>query len=302
MFAIKNIMKKLLENIITIQNTDTHKNIKICNFIKFNFLRNTNTRKIKYKKLIKKLYKKRNLLKLLSFFVPCKKYRYIIPFGQNCDFSKSFLDYFKYNDSTLFNWCATGYSIVQQFNVLENPQILFSEEYYYKNLWTCKKTQLSFHGRSEKSELQNEDGTYNEQLLEADLQELKSRITYLAHKTTKYLKTRDKKLIVYSVLCYKKDDEAKQASNAIELYENLKNRNIKNFDLLVICARQNYSNINKIIKSKYPQIFVRYVKSNYDIPHRLYKDIIGWAKIFLEFRPEKIDKSKYKVLKDFKKA
>ncbi len=295
-------MKKLPENIIKIENTDIRINIRICNFIKFSFLNNTNTREIKYKKLSKKLYKKRNLLKFLSFFIPYKKYRYIIPFGQNCDFSKCFLDYFKYNDSTLYNWCATGNSnIAQQFDVLENPQILFSGEYYYNNLWKCSKTQLSFHGRSENSELKNEDGTYNEKLLEEDLKELKSRATYLANKTTKYLKTQDKKLIVYTILC-SKDKMAEQASKAVELYESLKNRNIQNFDLLVICARQHYQNISKIINSKYPQIFVRYVKSNYKKHQRLYKDIIGWTKIFMEFRPEKIDKSKYKTLKGFKKA
>ena len=287
-----------LRKIVNISNFNEHVVITFFNFIKLSF-RTKQNRQYKYAKLYKKRIKKHKFFKTFSFVVKSKKYKYIIPFGQNCDFSDAFLDYFNFSDSTFYNWVYTKHSDIPiQFEVLKNPQVLFSGGYHYNRMWHCHKTKLLFHGRANDEELKDEFGVYDSKLLDEDFSELRSRVTYLANKTKKYLYSTEKKLITYTILCDKKEEENKQAKKALELYEYLKKENIQNFDFLVICARQNFETINDIIKNENQAVFVRKVKSNYDNKQqRLYKDIIGWAKIFSKFRPQKINKSKYKVLK-----
>ncbi len=291
-----------LIKIVNINNSNEHLIITFLNFIKIKFRTQKNCR-YKYIKLCKRRKRKLNILKVFSLFVNSKKYRYIIPFGQNCDFSNAFLNYFNFSDSTFYNWVYTKHSDVStQFEVLKNPQILFSSGYSYNRMWYCHKTKLLFHGRANEEELKDKSGIYDSKLLEEDFNELISRVIYLAHKTEKYLCSLDKKLITYTILCDKKEEESHQAEKALQLYEYLKKENIQNFDFLVICARQNFDTINNIIKNKNSEIFVEKIKSNYDNKQqRLYKDIIGWAKIFTKFRPQKIEKSKHKVLKCYSK-
>lgn len=248
--------------------------------------------------LLKEKRKKYKLKKFFAKFCPCKKYKYIIPFGSNCIFSFKFREYFRFVDSTFWNWVAAHNPEVQ-IELMNNFDILFSqglEKHFDSTLWSCTKTGLQFHGRGLK--VLNDDGSINEEQLEKEKEELISRTKYLYQKTNRYLDSDDKKLIIYTLSLYDKNFLEKLCNRLNTLYEYLLTRT-KNFDFLIVCQNLQFETINRIVHTKHPEIYIRQVKTKYakEKWKRMYFDIFGWADIFQEFRPEKIIKPKYKELK-----
>lgn len=235
--------------------------------------------------------------RFIDKFSKCKKYDLIITLGMNCNFSEAFLKYFRFYDSTFWNWVAAYNCAKVQIEVTKDLNVLFKDGFSYKNhMWYSNSTGLGFHGRSVHSQLLQPDGKLDAKKLDEDLEELISRTKYLYQKNKKYMSSDKKKLFVYTVVAQNRDEVESCAENAQIWYEYLKN-NTNNFDFLVICARQYYKTIKTILTEQYPEIYVRKVKSNYEHGQVLHLDIMGWCNIFKEFRPSKIQKSKNKTLK-----
>lgn len=261
--------------------------------------------KIKFKKGRKikgyVLHRKREIhykiKRFLALFCPCKKYDFVIPIGMNCNFSEAFLKYFRFSDSTFWNWVYAYNCAETQIQVMDNPSIIFSQGAYYKDLmWNCQKTNLRFHGRTKHNDLLKKDGSLNEDKLQEDLKELNSRIEYLHSKTQNYINSDKKKLFVYTLVAKNKSELPNCIESAKTWHKYLSEKS-KNFDFLIVCARQYYNTIKNSIQTEQNNIYIRKVKSNYEKEQVLHLDIIGWADIFKEFRPKKIIKTKNKKLK-----
>lgn len=260
--------------------------------------------------ILKKLtliYKLKKLVDKISYhmakvFYPntsVKKYKYFIPFGMNCDFSTRFLHYFKFNDSTFWNWVYAP-DVDIQIEVWEHPEILFSAGQkftsYGGGMWECLKTNLKFHSKNTYGYFVKADGILDKKLLEEDFEELSSRTKYLYEKTKRYLELKDKKLFTYNMMCSDYKNIDLYINKVKNLYDFIAQRT-ENFDFLLVVARQNYELTKKEIEKTHPQIYVRQVKSYYRGRQDLSIDRIGWIKIFKEFQPVKIIKSKYKKTK-----
>lgn len=248
--------------------------------------------------------KKRNieykLRKILQHNFKVKKYKYIIPFGMNCDFSIKFLEYFGFNDSTFWNW-VWATDVNQQIRLFKNPKLLFSNgKTFIPNgggMWCCHETNLNFHSKHFYNEMLNENGTLNSKKLEEDYKEIISRMNYLYQKTIKYMQAPEKKLYEYTLMCndYKNIDQYIERIKL--LYEYIQDQS-NNFDFLIIVAKQNYKKVQAAFPSNLQNVYVRAVKSTL-VDHRqgLVDDNIGWLHIFKEFQPQKIQKSKIKTIK-----
>ncbi len=269
---------------------------KICG-IKFTFSKKLSSKAKQAGKKKKLEYK---LKKFFHHTQNVKKYKYIIPFGSNCDFSIKFLEYYRFSDSTFWNW-VWAMDVDQQIRVFKSPEILFSNgRQYIKNgggMWLCPDTKLCFHGKHFYNEMLNDDGTFNNQKLEEEFEELISRTKYLYKKTKRYMSSPDKKLFEYTLLCSDYKNLEKYIDKIKKLYEFLKSEST-NFDFLIITAHQNYSKVKKAFEKSYPEVYIRAVKSVWENKGQgLLRDETGWLNIFKEFQPEKIQKSKFKTIK-----
>ena len=282
-----------MTNFIKVQKENRHYIYRIAGIkIKINKHRSPKSYILKHKREL--LYK---IKRFLNKFSKCKKYDFIITLGMNCNFSEAFLKYFRFSDSTFWNWVSAYKCAREQILVMKDIESLLRGGFEYRGkMWSSKTTGLAFHGRTPHAKLIQADGTPDKKQLDADLDELISRITYLHKKTRNYIASDKRKLFVYTMVSRTKEDVQGCVENAGVWYEYLQNHS-KNFDFLVICARQYFDTVNAGLKEKYPDIYVRKLKSNYENGQVLHLDIIGWSEIFKEFRPVKIEKSKNKTLK-----
>ncbi len=251
----------------------------------------------RYAKILKNL--KYHLMKAFYPNFDVKKYKYFIPFGMCCDFSTRFLHYFKFSDSTFWNWVWADVPEIQM-EFWEHPEILFSEGQFFSDyangMWVCKKTGMRFHSKNSYNFFLKNDGSLDEKLLEEDFEELSSRTKYLYEKTKRYLELKDKKLFTYTLRCSDYKNMTFHVNRIKSLYDFIAQRT-ENFDFLLVVAKQNYEFVKTEIEKTHPQIFVRQVRSYYRGIQDLSLDRLGWVKIFKEFQPVKIIKSKYKKTK-----
>lgn len=251
-------------------------------------------------KFLKKLYNLK--YRLYKTFLPernLKKYKLIIPFGMSCAFSTRFFYYFKFDDSTFWNWVWAVDPDVQ-IKVFEHPELLFSGNKKFiphgGGMWACDVTGMSFHSKRFYNDFLKSDGSLDKQMLEEDFEELMSRTKYLYEKTKKYMASKDKKLFAYNMLNLDCDVQT-HIEKIKRLYDYIETKT-ENFDFLLITARQNFDKVQCEMSKTHPKIFVRKVKSYYSDGHQdLSRDRIGWIKIFKEFQPEIIQKSKIKTVK-----
>lgn len=217
----------------------------------------------------------------------------------SCAFSTRFFYYFKFDDSTFWNWVWAVDPDVQ-IKVFEHPELLFSGNKKFiphgGGMLACDVTGMSFHSKRFYNDFLKSDGSLDKQMLEEDFEELMSRTKYLYEKTKKYMASKDKKLFAYNMLNLDCDVQT-HIEKIKRLYDYIETKT-ENFDFLLITARQNFDKVQCEMSKTHPKIFVRKVKSYYSDGHQdLSRDRIGWIKIFKEFQPEIIQKSKIKTVK-----
>lgn len=230
----------------------------------------------------------KKILHKIKVFLKRKKanrYDHIISLGYNCEVAFKFIRYFKFEETGIFNWCY-AFRISNFINTVNNIEKIASEGFSGPNpLWVDNFSQIHFHGKANHMELQN-----NPELIQADLEDLTSRLQYLSQKFLKVLRSDERKLYIRKVRKFDIDD-VKQIS---ELYQALLDKGGKNFDLMIV-AEEKYKDFYKDAKDC---IFrtVDFFPPDDHVTDPEYFDN-GWDRIFDEFyvkRPKNIKKKKYK--------
>ena len=208
---------------------------------------------------------------------------HIISLGYNCEVAYSFLKYFYFEESGLFNW-AYSKNIDDLINALKDTDNIGKNGFVFvvSGLWECQKTFVQFHGK--------EDNTKN------GAAEVTSRLNYLKNKFVKIAQSDDKKLYIYKMKTSQIDQKTPKK---LEMLWNALAKNVgaKNFQLLVVCEQN-----AKPIKSsdKYITRTVKFFAPDTDVTNGSYMRN-GWDDIFYEFYPKKIGKKPTKKYKFDKK-
>lgn len=229
---------------------------------------------IKKKNYLQKVWS--YILNKFAFLYRNKRlYDYIVPLGDNCKYSTKFHYFYKFVDSTLFNWAE----IIDKNNleeIIRHPENIYSEGSVYnegRNMWICNKYNISFHGRSLPEDLLV-DGVIDETKKQEDFDELHSRLNYLIEKTQKIFASDKKKLFVYTYEEYDYDENPDFLRNLYKLMNELSS----NFDFLVIthsdCRFDSLENLTKEL----PNFYVRTI-----FPKTKDTD---WSLVNCEFTPK----------------
>lgn len=215
------------------------------------------------------------------------KYDHIISLGYNCEVTYRFLKYFKFEESSLFNWCHSR-NIDNLIRALNDFNLIGYDFTNPNPLWECKETHIRFHGKAPMSIYIDKTATKEE--LENDKKELISRIAYLKKKFIDILTNDSKKLYIYKI---KTTDINKDTNTQIsKLKSALSLLGGKNFEVLIVSEKEaNFTTK----QGNYIHRTVEYYAPDNDVTSKKYFKN-GWNKIFDEFYQTKIKakKKKYK--------
>ena len=129
-----------------------------------------------------------------NLFIKKNQYDYIISLGYNCEVTYKFLKYYKFEESSLFNW-SFFYSIDDLINALNDFNNIGSGLWQKPNpLWECLNTHIRFHGKV--SMAKYIANTISAAEMEDDKQDLISRIKYLKEKFLKIAQSEKRKLYI----------------------------------------------------------------------------------------------------------
>ena len=157
----------------------------------------------------------------------------------------------------------------------------------------CQKYNITFHGRTAKEELFDENGEIREEMLySGTIDELKSRISYLTSKFLNDFETDVEKIYIQKLSI---DDEAenweeKTITYIERLFEyfNKKNKNGQ-FKLIIVIEQKKYSPLFEKIQNE--RLFIRTLAFFSPVDNTQNgADNYGWKKIFDEFLEERIEK------------
>ena len=210
----------------------------------------------------------------MSFFRKKEnKYDYIFSLGYNCEITFRFHKYFKFEETSLFNWTYSQ-SIDDLINVLNNLSSIGSLGFERPNpLYKCLKTNFQFHGKMKWKKIKD-----NSELIEKDMNDLGQRIAYLREKFVNILCSKRRKLYIYKL----KSEEV--TDGIIEKILLLKKALIslggENFDLLIVSEEKYTSFFNN--SSEFLYRSVRYYAPEKDVTSSKYLEN-GWNEIFDEF-------------------
>ena len=230
------------------------------------------------------------------FYKNKKYYDVIIPLGRNCEFGINAFKYYGSFDSSIFLW-ASARNVSEVIEFIKNPDELFSEGCTFTGAgWKCNKLHFAFHSKhkSEYFKIKNSDET-DTRKVEEDKKEIESRISYLKRKFKNTIHSTDKKLFVITINIA---DIPDYKEILYELYSAI-NENSSNFDFLVIIEQDQYNQDIIDFENKHENIYIRTLKKfAYVDTANKPLDVLGWTKIFNEFklknRPSKRRRKKLK--------
>lgn len=218
-----------------------------------------------------------------------RRYGHVISLGYNCEVSFQFFQHYHFVESSLFAWSNTV-NIDNLIHAVENPEILCRGTVENVNpMWKCFNTDIHFHGRAP-AKIWNFAPA--KEIIEADKQELLSRIEHLK---SKFIQTGcDGKNNLY---IFKYPPIAETAENAVDkinrLHTALRHIITNRFDLLIITEQNFCPQLEQLNNN--PHIFIRRVK--FFTPEEAVtgkkNDRKHWKRIWQEFRPDfKLPKTK----------
>ena len=244
--------------------------------------------------------KLRTKLKLLKrdFFLSFKrekenKFDYIFSLGYNCEAAFRLYEYFKFEESSIFNWTFAS-SVNDLIFALNNFDKIGQDGYENPDpLWECKYTHIRFHGKADMSLYVNSEAT--DEIIENDKKDLIGRISHLKSKFLKLAKDNCKKLYVYKL---RTDEINEEKINNI--YSALLNLGAKNFKLLIITEKSAKFDTDDSGNIIFRQ--VDYFAPDDDVTSKKYFDN-GFDKIWDEFycannKKEKNKKYKFETIQD----
>lgn len=216
-----------------------------------------------------------------------KRYDHIASIGFNCEPAYKIVQYFGFEESSLFNWTLT-YSAQSLINAINNIDKLGTQGFNGPlPFWNCKFSGLYFHTKREP-----EDLAKNPELAALDEKELGEKVQYLAQKFLRILRSDDSKLLIRKMQA---DDVNENVNEKIEaIRQALIAQGGKNFDILLVAEEKD----KHFFQNPQNYLFrtVKFFTPDHDVTDPKSKHN-GWDEIFDEFyveKPANIKKKSYK--------
>ena len=242
-------------------------------------------------------YMWRCLFRKISGKPVCHPYDVVSSIGVNCEISFNLNRVHGFVDSYPLIW-AFVHSLSHLSELIEDPMLLASDQKmdhnYDHNMVRLPCIDVSFHCKGLPGDILGPDGNIDEKKAQAERDELKSRLAYLAQKWKKVLTDASK-----TVLCILTPwEESSTTEEILAIYEAL--RKYPGTDLLVVLTGKEKKVSARRLRSK--GILVRYITRH--PPHDKVtdlqeNDIVGWNRICHEFPPrdKKISRKVFKYEK-----
>ena len=242
-------------------------------------------------------YMWRCLFRKISGKPVCHPYDVVSSIGVNCEISFNLNRVHGFVDSYPLIW-AFVHSLSHLSELIEDPMLLASDQKmdhnYDHNMVRLPCIDVSFHCKGLPGDILGPDGNIDEKKAQAERDELKSRLAYLAQKWKKVLTDASK-----TVLCILTPwEESSTTEEILAIYEAL--RKYPGTDLLVVLTGKEKKVSARRLRSK--GILVRYITRH--PPHDKVTDLqendrVGWNRICHEFPPrdKKISRKVFKYEK-----
>lgn len=225
-------------------------------------------------------------------------YDHLISIGMNCEIRYQLKQKYGAFDSSLLEWAVVPPQHL--IEVLENPHLIFSgeiEEKRAENMWHCKVTDITFHGKKTVNELLGSDGKPDEAKIAQEKEDSIARIRYLTNKFINVARSEDAKLYILGIhpdFCKYKGKElrafVRKTSEVIQ-------KTAKNASLLLITLAENVEALKDLNNDK--NLFIRAI--NHFAPYNSatnpeYVDLQWGGTVLSEFKPRalKEDTKTYK--------
>lgn len=229
-------------------------------------------------------------------------YDHLISIGMNCEIRYQLKQKFGAIDSSLLEWAVVPPTHLVE--VLKNPHLIFSGEIEEKrayNMWHCKVTDITFHGKKTVNELLGSDGKPDEAKIAQEKEDTIARIGYLTDKFLNVAHSEDSKLYILGIhpdFCKYKGKELRAfIQNVSDAIQNV----AKNASLLVISLAENVESLKDLNNDK--NLFIRPI--HYFAPYNQatnpeYVDLQRGKELLSEFKPKNVkeDTKVYKFEKD----
>ena len=227
----------------------------------------------------------------------CHPYDVVSSIGVNCEISFNLNRVHGFVDSYPLIW-AFVHSLSHLSELIEDPMSLASDQQmdhnYDHNMVRLPYIDVSFHCKGLPGDILGPDGNVDEKKAQAERDELKSRLAYLAKKWKNVLGDASK-----TVLCVLTPwEESSTTEEILAIYEAL--RKYPGTDLLVVLTGKEKKVSARRLRSK--GILVRYITRH--PPHDKVtdlqeNDLVGWNRICHEFPPrdKKITRKVFKYEK-----
>ena len=169
------------------------------------------------------------------------KFDYIFSLGYNCEIGYRLYDFFKFEESNIFNWSGTD-STDHLIWVMENFDKIGSGDFEGPNpLWKCVESNMRFHGKVDMNKYVHKIA--DEETIKKDKEDLISRVAYLKSKFLKMAQSLSKKLYVYKIRNNEIDETLPEKIN--KLYQSMQNLGAQNFKILVLYEKKNQEFFDK---------------------------------------------------------
>lgn len=227
------------------------------------------------------------MLKLALTRKKCNEYDYIFSLGYNCEIGFRLVRYFKFEESSIFNWAGVN-SMDILLDALKNFDDIGKKGFAPPPpLWFCKASNIFFHGKTPVEDLLN-----NPELMQHDLEDLTSRLAYLKEKFLRILRSDSRKLYIRKIAHNDiNDDILQKISTLKQIMLELGGRN---FDILIVTEEKD----REFFKDAEGFIFrtvTQFPPDTYAVDNSFFNN--GWNEIFDEFyvrKPRKTKKKHYK--------
>lgn len=231
-------------------------------------------------------------------------YDHLISIGLNCETRYQLKQKYGAIDSSLLEWAAVSPKYLS--SVIRNPNLIFSaeiEEDPNVNMWRCKATNISFHGKSKPKDLLDNNGKRDKIKVAKEKEDTVSRIKYLSKKFITIAQSPDTKLYILGVHphYYSYDFKKEQFRWWVQTIFNAIQEIAQNASLLVICTAE-FANMISDLNNEH-NFFVR--TYNNWAPHDKatipeYVDLQRGKELLSEFKPKDVkeDTKVYKFEKE----
>lgn len=221
-----------------------------------------------------------------------RKFDRIVSLGFNCEVAFQFLKFYDFVEANLFTWTFV-YETKDLLNALLHLDA-FAVDFEPANayMWKSKSFDISFHGRSELIPT-------DEEIRNAEKEELISRAAHLKNKFKALSEERGKILFVYKVPLSDLEHVQDTVDTLGQIVESLRTLGIAQFKVLVIVTTGYYTKYKAAVQksNESDSLFIEHIEFHAPIstvttgPY----DLNGWRSIWAKYVPSKrLKRGRYK--------